>query len=423
MRAVLLSLFALATLASTGCGTIFGYASLQPVEVTSNPAGAEVFVNDLSTGQVTPCTVHLDPSLEHAVMVRKADLKGGPVQIEKRLRTAVLQCDLWLTLGIGAIVDYSTGGIHALQASTHLNLGSTSALLAQADARRAAETNEREQSRRDRERDQFGRDSRRRSRESEPAFQEPTESIPVPADGDFGSFYALVIGINDYATLPKLKTAVRDAEAVAELLSNDYGFTVQLLLDADASRGGIVRAFSKLRRLLKKSDNLLVYYAGHGWLDPDSSQGYWLPVDASRDDEVEWVSNATLSTALKAIQANSVMVVADSCYSGSLTRGLSIKIRTPDYFKKIHAKRARIVMTSGGLEPVEDGGGGKHSIFAKHFLGALHDNTGILDGGGLFGKIKRPIMLNSPQEPHFGDIRLTGHDGGDFLFVKATQSD
>jgi hypothetical protein len=422
MRVPLQIVLALGTLASTGCGTIFGYAGLQPVEVTSNPAGGEVFVNDLSTGQVTPCTVHLDPALDHAVMVRKDGLKGGPVQIEKTLRTAVLQGDLWLTLGIGAIVDYSTGGIHRLQASTHLNLGSTSALLAQADAKRAAEAEDRELARRDREREQFGRDSdRRRSRDPEPTFREPTESIPVPEDGAFGSYYALVIGINDYEVLPKLKTAVRDAQAVADVLRNDYGFTVQLL--TDVGRGKIVRAFSKLRRLLKKSDNLLVYYAGHGWLDPDSNEGYWLPVDASRDDEVEWVSNATLSTALKAIQANSVMVVADSCYSGSLTRGLSIQIRTPDYFRKMHAKRARVVMTSGGMEPVEDGGGGKHSIFAKYFLGALRDNTGILDGGGLFSKIKRPIMLNSPQEPHFGDIRLTGHDGGDFLFVKATKSD
>lgn len=33
-------------------------------------------------------------------------------------------------------------------------------------------------------------------------------------------------------------------------------------------------------------------------------------------------------------------------------------------------KRARVVLTSGGLEPVEDGGGGGHSVFAKHFLNA-----------------------------------------------------
>jgi hypothetical protein len=40
-----------------------------------------------------------------------------------------------------------------------------------------------------------------------------------------------------------------------------------------------------------------------------------------------------------------------------------------------------------------------------------------LDGTELFSKIKRPVMVNSDQMPEYGDIRKTGHDGGDFLFV------
>jgi hypothetical protein len=96
-----------------------------------------------------------------------------------------------------------------------------------------------------------------------------------------GSYYALVIGIDQYRTpLPNLKTAVNDAKAVAQILSRRYGFQVELLLDGDATRSNILNAMSRYRRALRANDNLLIYYAGHGESDPDADKAYWLPADA-----------------------------------------------------------------------------------------------------------------------------------------------
>ena len=81
-------------------------------------------------------------------------------------------------------------------------------------------------------------------------------------------------------------------------------------------------------------------------------------------------------------------------------------------------KRARVVLTSGGLEPVLDSGGkGGHSVFAAAFLQALRQNEKIMDGTTLFTQIRRPVMLNASQSPEYADIRQAGHEGGDFLFV------
>ena len=44
---------------------------------------------------------------------------------------------------------------------------------------------------------------------------------------EFGNFYALVIGNNDYQHLSDLKMAVSDAEAVAAMLIEVYGFNVR----------------------------------------------------------------------------------------------------------------------------------------------------------------------------------------------------
>ncbi len=116
--------------------------------------------------------------------------------------------------------------------------------------------------------------------------------------------------------------------------------------------------------------------------------------------------------------AKHVLVVADSCYSGTLTRGVAIKNRDSGYISRLATKRARVVLTSGGLEPVIDSGGGGHSVFASAFLDALRKNDGILEGTALFSAIRRPVMLNAEQTPEYGDIRMSGHAGGDFLFAR-----
>ena len=80
-------------------------------------------------------------------------------------------------------------------------------------------------------------------------------------------------------------------------------------------------------------------------------------------------------------------------------------------------KWARVAIASGGLEPVADAGGG-HSPFAKAFIDALTSNDAVMDGTQLFGQVRRPVMVAAQQTPEYSDVRNSGHDGGDFLFVR-----
>jgi len=242
------------------------------------------------------------------------------------------------------------------------------------------------------------------------------DEITVPT-GSRGRYYAVVIGNNNYQYLPRLKTAKNDAQTVARILNKEYGFNVKILLDA--KRADILVAISKLRETLTRMDNLLIYYAGHGWLDKEGDEGYWLPVDATKDNEINWISNSSITTQIKAMEANHVLIVADSCYSGKLGRSIHIQKRAPDYYSRIAKKRARSVIASGGLEPVIDSGGkGNHSVFASAFIEALQGNNHIMDTSELFNIIRRPIVLNADQTPEYADIRKAGHDGGEFLFIR-----
>ena len=245
--------------------------------------------------------------------------------------------------------------------------------------------------------------------------QVPASTTTIPAL-NYGQYHALVIGNNAYRNVTALKTPVDDARAISAVLRDLYGFTVTLL--EDATRADILKTLTTYRKILKEDDNLLIYYAGHGWLDEDGGTGYWLPVDAEREDPTNWVGNASITTAVRGVHAKHVMVVADSCYAGALTRDIKVGARTPNHLARLVEKKARTVLTSGGLEPVLDSGGGNHSVFAKAFLDVLRENQGVIDGSAFFSKLRRPVMVNSDQTPEYGDIRKAGHDGGDFLFVR-----
>ena len=237
----------------------------------------------------------------------------------------------------------------------------------------------------------------------------------------FGRYHALVIGNNDYQSLPKLQTAVADAEAVAQLLEKKYNFKVRLL--RDATRTDILRALNDFRAELTPVDNLLIYYAGHGYIDRQTDTGFWQPVDAEEDDDLNWVSNADLTRRLNAMTAKHVMVVADSCYSGTLVRSSTGDIPTGQerdtWLQRLNESRSRTAIVSGGIEPVADAGRDGHSVFAIAFLDALRDNSDYIEGSSLFQKISRPVVVNADQTPQYSDIRNAGHEGGEFIFVPA----
>jgi uncharacterized caspase-like protein len=240
----------------------------------------------------------------------------------------------------------------------------------------------------------------------------------------------LVIGISDYQRLKKLETPVKDATAVAEILRKDYGFEVVTLLDAAADRYHILSELNKLRETLTEKDNLLVYYAGHGELDRVNQRGNWLPVDAEPDSTANWISNIQITDILNTIAARQILVIADSCYSGILTRGVTTAMQRTqsgadrtNWYKIMISKPSRVALTSGGLEPVADSNGGDHSLFASILLKVLRGNANVMSAQEVYTQIQPAVAMKMDdarmhQVPEYAPIKMAGHEAGDFLFVK-----
>ena len=246
---------------------------------------------------------------------------------------------------------------------------------------------------------------------------------------DFGRYYALVIGNNEYRHFPSLQTAITDAEHVAKILTDKYGFNTRFIRNAD--RYTILSALNEVKGKLTENDNLLIYYAGHGERDINTLQGYWLPIDAEVENTANWIPNAAISDLLNTMSARHILVVADSCYSGSMTSSsvarLDIQLndaKLKKWLKVMSKTSSRTVLTSGGIAPVLDSGGGEHSVFAEAFLDELERAPGVVDAYKLYLSVSQKVEKNSArigfmQNPTYAPIKFTGHSGGEFVFVKS----
>jgi len=240
-----------------------------------------------------------------------------------------------------------------------------------------------------------------------------------------GDYWALIIGIDDYDSWDDLKTPMRDASTLRRVLLDNYTFDddrVFTIYNNRATRHGIMDAMDELVNRVQPNDNLLIFYAGHGYLDEKRNEGYWVPQDARKGKTADYVSNADIRTQIGGMDAKHVLLISDACFAGSLFRSGSVSMPFEDmdrYYREVIKLPSRKALTSGGTEPVSDGGRDGHSVFAYYLLRALRDNDKQLAvSGELFNRLKIAVTNNSEQKPEHGVIKNTGDEGGEFVFIR-----
>lgn len=239
---------------------------------------------------------------------------------------------------------------------------------------------------------------------------------------DDARYLAILIGANNYEFLPNLRTPINDVENIGELLANKFGFETKIL--KNPARAEITSLLNHVSRELETSDTLIIYYAGHGV--EKNGDGYWVPSDGDRDDDTNWISNDYVTRKIKNIKAKNILVISDSCFSGTLSRGISIPQNdniinhTSDALKFFKDTKSRVVITSGNLEPVMDGGGGNNSVFANAILQKLTKTETALTATELFNFASKTVVTNSlnlgdVQSPTFANLPNAGHVGPDVV--------
>ena len=239
--------------------------------------------------------------------------------------------------------------------------------------------------------------------------QKPAASTPAKTTG---KNYLLLIGVNEYESWSKLHNAVRDCGDIMSLLTTEYQFepeNVITLFNDMATRENILETFESLQDRLTANDNLLIYYAGHGYYDEKSELGYWVPVNARLNKVPDFIRNSTIHDYVKTIPSHHTFLIADACYAGSLfarTRGVINE-----------ENRSRWAFTSGNIEKVWDGQPGQNSPFARYLLSILRSNKNPnLRADDLIETVAGLVARNTAQTPVGAPLQNVGDDGGVFTF-------
>ena len=235
--------------------------------------------------------------------------------------------------------------------------------------------------------------------------------------GHVGEYYGLIIGINDYndPSLVDLDHPVTDATLVYSTLIGNYTFNPEnVTLLKDPGRAEIIHKLDELSQSLTKNDNLIIFYAGHGYWDDKKETGFWLPADADKSSSVNWIRNSTIQDYVDDINTNHTLLISDACFAGSIFKSRGAFQDASLAINKLYSMTSRKAMTSGNLKQVPD-----RSVFLEYLVRRLYENEKkYISASELFSSFREAVLNNSPNIPLYGVIQNTGDEGGDFIFVK-----
>ena len=259
-------------------------------------------------------------------------------------------------------------------------------------------------------------------------FKVKEKEIQETVNSLTGKHYALVVGTNNYngKGWSKLSNPVKDARAVADELSNSYGFEVQLL--EDKPMDSIYKAIMGYYRIAKPNDQLVIYFAGHGDVDDELLDDGFIVCSDSRSVEDDPVRNTyipynKLQKMLNNIPARQVLVLLDVCHGGTFDQKAFNKEKREGEYNNITNRnvlqflkdklplRTRKFLSSVGSEPAFDGKAGRNSPFATQLLQVLQAKGSGSNGIVTLSDINAVLQTLSMSEtatlkisPHMADF-------------------
>jgi hypothetical protein len=229
--------------------------------------------------------------------------------------------------------------------------------------------------------------------------------------------FALIIGNQQYddPQISELEEPVKDATDLYYTLTQQYNFDAQnVILLKNENKEKIIGTLHELRSRVTPTDNLLIFYAGHGFWDEGMGVGYWLPKDARKDNPVNWIPNTDLINYLGAIKSKHTLLIADACFSGAIFKSTRAAFGESYATEMLYQLNSRQAITSGILTVVPD-----RSVFFQYLIKNLKENMSeYLSSEELFSKMKIAVINNSEIVPKYGTIQNVGDEGGDFIFIK-----
>jgi len=233
-----------------------------------------------------------------------------------------------------------------------------------------------------------------------------------------GNTLVVFIENSDYRNFAALQGPVKDANLITGVLEDSYQ-VLPIKRLRNQTKQQMEKFFSiELRDEVraKQIKSLVIWFAGHGKFINDV--GYWIPVDARRDEEFTYFSLNTLKASMETYMnyLTHVLVITDACESGpSFYQAMrtELKPRNCADWRATQFKSSQIFSSAGYELAVDD------SQFTRTFASTLKGNPNTcISIEEIVLQVTKAVTQNNQQRPRFGKVTGLKDEDGTFFFVK-----
>jgi hypothetical protein len=231
-----------------------------------------------------------------------------------------------------------------------------------------------------------------------------------------GQTWVVFIENSSYKTFASINGPSKDVDILTKAFS---GYAIDKIIHKkDLTKAQMEKFFSvELKALLaeKKVSSILLWYAGHGKLI--NGTGYWIPIDAIRDDEKTYYSTSFVKTSLITAckDITHTLVVTDACDAGP---SFYEAMRDPDPEKNCANDgpyKSAQTFVSAGYDLAN-----ANSLFTETFAAALVSNRdACIPIDKIVLKVSEAVVIKNQKLPKFAKIGGFKDEGsGTFFFIK-----
>jgi TPR repeat protein len=213
---------------------------------------------------------------------------------------------------------------------------------------------------------------------------------------------ALIISNEHYKRVSPVVFANNDGTTLRKYFNETLGIPeTNIIYAEDASLADMkynVEALKQRTNNMGRDCEVICYYAGHGIPDMTNKTAYLLPIDSYGTDTSTGYSLEEFYKTLSELNAKSVTVILDACFSGAkregdmlvAARGVAIKV------KDTKPKGNLIVLSAAqGDETAYPYNNQKHGLFTYYFLRKLQETGGNATLGEIADYVKSEVLQKS----------------------------
>jgi WD40 repeat protein len=201
------------------------------------------------------------------------------------------------------------------------------------------------------------------------------------------TLHILAVGINKYQNSAyNLNYAQPDAASFIDKIQQTgknifKSINPIEIYDDNATKENIVAAFKSIMMKAKPEDVFLFYYAGHGTLDEENNEEYYLvPTDITKlyGDPTQLQAKGISATELKGfltqVKSQKQIILMDACHSGGALKTLGVRAAATDEKAIVQLARSSgvvMIASSGSKQFATEFDQLKHGVFTYVLLEAL----------------------------------------------------